>query len=186
MPRDTDRSHLHPVFRVKLADLDAALASAGLPLQLFEAGRAPQRQQELYAQGRISGCGTFGKHVTNAKPWQSFHQFGLAADYVFFVDGKWTWNEPTPGAWARYTEIAAQVGLRSLSFERPHVELPVPLTSLQAGRYPDGGDQAWIDWLDAMVESWGSAARTVDGIVYPGAPPMPTADLRPPLVASNG
>lgn len=183
MPRDVDRSHLHPVFRAKLTDLDAALAAAGLPLQVFEAGRSPQRQQELFAQGRVSGCGTFGKHVTNAKPFQSFHQFGLAADYVFQVNGQWTWDEPTPGAWERYTAICAQVGLRTLSFERPHVEFPVSLQLLQIGKYPPGGDQTWIDWLDAQVESWGNASRTVDGIVYPGAPPMPSVDLRPPLVA---
>jgi len=182
MPRDTDRSHLHPVFRDKLAGLETALAAAGLPLLLFEGGRAPQRQQELFAQGRVPGCGTFGHHVTNAKPWQSFHQYGLAADYVFFVNGAWTWDEPTPGAWARYTAIASQVGLRSLSFERPHVEMPVSLSVLQAGHYPDGGDKTWTDWLDSMIEGWPHSAQTVDGITYPGAPPMPTAVLRPPLV----
>lgn len=184
MARDTDRTHLHPTFRAALERLDAVIAQAGLPLQLFEGPRSPQRQQELFAQGRVSGVGTFGHHVTNAKPWQSFHQYGLAADYVFFVNDAWTWSEPTPGAWNAYTQLAASVGLRTLSFEKPHCELPLSLAALQSGTYPANGDQTWEDWLDSMIEGWGHVAQTIDGIICPGAPPMPTADARPPLVVS--
>lgn len=181
MARDVDRSHLHPAFRSRLSDLDARIVAAGLPLQTFEAGRSPERQQALFAIGRVSGQGTFGKHVTKAKPWQSFHQHGFAEDKVFFVNGVWTWDEPEKGAWDEYTALCAAAGLRTLSFERPHVEMPLNLTDLMSGKYPEGGDATWTAWLDSMIESWGPLSRTVDGIVLPAPPPL--QDVRPALVA---
>jgi hypothetical protein len=183
MPRENSKLVLHATFASALWELEKAIAGAGLPLQVFETGRSPQRQSELYAQGRVSGIGTGGKYVTRAKPWQSFHQFGMAADYVFNVDGKWTWDEPYKGAWVKYTQLAAAAGLRTLSFERPHVELPVNLSILSAGQYPPGGGAAWEDWLDAQVEGWGHDARMIDGITCPGAPAAPTTGARPPLEA---
>lgn len=170
MPRDSDRSHLHPELREKLVALDSALAAKGIPLQLFEGARSPNRQAELYAQGR--GVGPTGHTVTKARSWESFHQFGCAVDYVFNINGTWTWSEPAPGMWAQYTQLAAVVGLRSLSFEKPHVELPLHLSSLQRGVYPPGGDAPWRDWLEAQIESWGPEARTIGGLTYPAAPPL--------------
>lgn len=179
MPKDTDRSHIHPTLRDKTVALDSALAAKGIPLALYEGARTPQRQVELYAIGR--GVGSPGRTVTRAKAWTSFHQFGCAVDYVFFVDGKWTWEEPTKGMWSEYAGIAAALGLRSLSFEIPHVELPLALTSLQRGIYPPGGDSSWHDWVEGQIENWGQEARTFGAIIHPAAPPL-FID-RPALVA---
>lgn len=179
MPRDNDRSHLHPVLREKLQQLDAALLSKGIPLTLFEGFRAPERQADLYAQGR--GTGTPGHFVTKANPWSSFHQYGLAVDYVFQINGQWTWNEPRTGMWAEYTQLADSVGLRSLSFEKPHVEVPLYLTSLQRGIYPPGGDESWRANLETAVERWGPEAKVIGGLTFPGAPPL--NQERPALVA---
>lgn len=44
--------------------------------------RSFEEQQKLYAQGRT----TPGKKVTNALPGQSFHQYGLAIDFVILED----------------------------------------------------------------------------------------------------
>lgn len=170
MPRSTDTRNLHPVLRDVLHDLDARLFAANIPLQLYEAGRSPFRQAELYAIGR--GTGTPGKHVTRARAWSSFHQWGMAADYVFKINGNWTWDEPTSGMWSEYQGIATGLGLRPLSFEKPHVEWPWPLSSLQAGKYPEGGDADWRDWLETQIESWGQEARVVGGITHPAAPPL--------------
>src|SRR4051812_27970441 len=146
MPRDTDRSHLHPLLRSRLVDLDARVGDAGLHLMLYEGARSPFRQAELYARGRTEG--ERGKTVTRARAWESFHQFGLAGDYVFRdADGRWSGEEPRPGAWAMFAKLAAASGLRTLSFERPHVELPVSLHDLQAGRFPAGGDDLWLHWI---------------------------------------
>ncbi len=180
MPRDTDRSHLHPVFRHKLDELDALILSAGLPLQLYEGARSPFRQVELYARGRVAGSGT--STVTKARAWGSRHQHGLAADYVFRVGDQWSWEEPSRGAWVHYQRLAMQCGLEVLSFEKPHVQLPYVDGKLSIGTYPPGGDESWLHWIEDQIERWGRDARVFDGITHPGAPPLPSLFERPPLV----
>lgn len=170
MPRDVDRSHLHPALREKCVALDSALAAKRIPLELYEGARSPFRQVELYARGR--GTGETGRTVTRAKAWASLHQYGLAVDYVFRVDGAWSWDEPRVGMWEDYAGLAEAIGLRSLSFEKPHVELPVALSSLQRGMYPVGGDDTWNAWLETMIEQWGGHARTAGGIIHPAPPPL--------------
>jgi hypothetical protein len=184
MPRESSREFLHPTFRGMVQELDRRLLDAGIPLRPYEGARSPVRQAELYARGR--GVGETGKTVTRAKAWGSFHQYALAEDEVFFLDGKWSWEEPRAGMWQEFTGIARDLGLRTLSFERPHVEYPYPLASLQAGNYPRGGDATWERWLETAIENWGRDARTIGGIVHPGAPPMPTLEERPPLVFADG
>lgn len=46
--------------------------------------RTFDEQGELYAQGRSK----HGKIVTNAKPGQSYHNYGLAFDIALIIDGK--------------------------------------------------------------------------------------------------
>jgi hypothetical protein len=179
MARDTDRSHLHPAFRALAAKLDARIAAAGLQMALFEGARPPDRQRDLFFQGRVAGLGTPGHYVTKARPWGSFHQFAMAGDWVFNPNGVWTWNEPEPGQWQKYTELAAAVGLRTLDFERPHAELPLRLADLQAGTFPAGGDDTWEAWIDAQIEAWGGPQMVLG--VSVAAPPEP--NQRPPLVA---
>ncbi len=111
-----------------------------------------------------------GRHVTRARAWESFHQYGLAVDYVFKVDDGWTWSEPDAGMWQRYQEIGTGLGLRALSFEIPHLELPAVLHLLQAGSFPAGGDDDWRRWLETQIEQWGQSARSVGAIIHPGAP----------------
>jgi peptidoglycan L-alanyl-D-glutamate endopeptidase CwlK len=72
---------------------------------LLEGYRSPERQQML---------ANLGTHVTNAKAFQSYHQFGLAADSAFYRDGKLIISERD--AWAMegyrlYGEYAESVGL---------------------------------------------------------------------------
>lgn len=162
------RSLLHPTFRQRLVDLEGELARADIPLALYEGARTPFRQAELYARGRnIPGT----KKVTNAKAWQSFHNYGLAADLVFYVDGKWTWVEPEQGQWKRYQEIAGSLGFVTLSFEMPHIQFPWRLEELRTGAFPPDGDQSWMEWLGHQIEVWGSFERDVAGAFHPPAPP---------------
>lgn len=51
----------------------------GMLMRCTEGLRTYEKQAQLYAQGRTSP----GKIITNAKPGQSLHSFGLAADSCF-------------------------------------------------------------------------------------------------------
>ena len=48
--------------------------------------------QKLYNQGRI----TPGQIVSNAKPGQSYHNYGMAIDFCLIINGKAVWDEKNP------------------------------------------------------------------------------------------
>jgi hypothetical protein len=81
--RNFDPERLHPIFREKARELLDRLTAEGIPFRLFEGFRSPERQQYLYAQGRTRP----GPIVTHARPWTSYHQYGLAGDFVLFENG---------------------------------------------------------------------------------------------------
>jgi peptidoglycan L-alanyl-D-glutamate endopeptidase CwlK len=93
----------------------------GYDMALLEGYRSPERQSLLAAQGA---------HVTNAGAWQSYHQYGLAADCAFWRDGKLVITEKDPWAmrgYALYGQVAEQVGMtwggRWRLMDFGHVEL---------------------------------------------------------------
>jgi peptidoglycan LD-endopeptidase CwlK len=170
--RDNDPTHLHPVFRSKAKAVLEQCASEQLPFQLFEGFRSPERQQYLYDQGRTRP----GSIVTKARPWTSYHQYGVAADFVLFENGRWSWDSSgeRDGWWRRLHEIARVQGLEPLSWETPHLQLSgTSIATLQAGGYPPDGDQMWAECLEGAVVSWTGT---------PASPPPPElAQGRPPL-----
>jgi peptidoglycan L-alanyl-D-glutamate endopeptidase CwlK len=92
-------------FRQRLLLVFRAMERRGYRMVLLEGYRSPERQQML---------ANLGTHVTNAKAFQSYHQFGLAADSAFYRDGKLIISERD--AWAMegyrlYGEYAESVGL---------------------------------------------------------------------------
>lgn len=136
---------LRPDFAERVAKLRARLFGENIPLEVFESVRSPSRQAELYAQGRVEGQPGWGRTVTKAKPYQSAHQYGLAVDFVFKVNDVWTWDEPEPLMWSRFTRYAVECGLQTLSFEKPHVQMdPFSLHALQPGPFDTRG---WLEWL---------------------------------------
>lgn len=184
--RDRDLLHLHPAFRTKVLALHKQLAAEGLPFQIFEGFRAPQRQQYLFDQGRTRP----GPVVTHARPWSSAHQYGLAADFVLFENDRWSWD--TAGKrqrwWQRLHALGREQGLEPLTFEMPHLQLAgIDLGRLKTGGYPPGGDLAWAEWLEGQVYGWSGnpAAPPVPedtltdrpGLPEPGLPPPPTGAL---------
>jgi peptidoglycan hydrolase-like protein with peptidoglycan-binding domain/predicted chitinase len=174
---DDKLEHLHPVFREKVKALIQKLDAENLPFRMFEGFRTPQRQRKLYAQGRTTPPWSV---VTKAKPWWSNHQYGVAADFVLFENGDWSWDDSGNKSawWGRLHELGREVGLTPLSWEKPHLELVGLITNdLYTGQYPSGGDETWAENLEAAVYAWSGE---------PEAPPTP-GELpdRPGLTGAN-
>jgi peptidoglycan L-alanyl-D-glutamate endopeptidase CwlK len=96
----------------------------GYDMALLEGYRSPQRQNTLAAMGAS---------VTNAAAFQSWHQYGLAADCAFVRDGKIVISEKDPWAmrgYQLYGSVAESLGLtwggRWKMMDLGHTELRVP------------------------------------------------------------
>lgn len=107
----------------------------GYDMALLEGYRSPQRQALLAAKG---------SSVTMAGAWQSYHQYGLAADCAFYRDGKLLISEKDPWAmrgYQLYGQLAEQMGLtwggRWQMMDLGHVEWRKPgaKTAMKAAGY---------------------------------------------------
>lgn len=157
-----DPKMLHPAFRGRALRTVARLNAEGIPFGIFEGMRGPWRQAHLYAQGRGRGH----RIVTQNQPWQSLHNYGLAADFVLALEGRWSWDDDGPMEhwWDRLFAVARDEGLEPGMAERPHFQLAgVSIEDLRAGRLPPGGDVTWQTAYSWLVSSW-------DG--KPSAPPL--------------
>lgn len=142
--RHNDIMVLHPAVRTAVVNVYVQLQSEGIPFRIFEAFRFPERQADLYAQGRTKPGGI----VTYAKPWSSYHQYGLAVDFVLFINGDWSWDTSSSkiAFWNRLHALGAEQGLMRLDFEVPHLQLAgTSSDALKHGVYPPNGDKAWYD-----------------------------------------
>ncbi len=77
----------------------------GYDMVLLEGYRSPERQNQL---------ADAGGHVTNARAFQSYHQFGLAGDCAFLRNGRVVITEKDPWAmrgYRLYGEVAEAAGL---------------------------------------------------------------------------
>jgi peptidoglycan LD-endopeptidase CwlK len=77
----------------------------GYQMALLEGYRSPERQAHL---------ASIGSNVTNATAYQSYHQYGLAADNAFIRDGRIVISEKDPWAmrgYQLYGQTAESVGL---------------------------------------------------------------------------
>ena len=95
----------------------------GYEMALLEGYRSPARQNLLAGMGG---------NVTNARAFQSWHQYGLAADCAFWRDGKLIISEKDPWAlrgYQLYGEVAEALGLtwggRWTMMDFGHTELRV-------------------------------------------------------------
>lgn len=77
----------------------------GYDMAIIEGYRSPERQNML---------ASMGSNVTGALAFQSYHQYGLAADSAFMRDGKLVISEKDPWAmrgYELYGQVAESVGL---------------------------------------------------------------------------
>lgn len=106
------------------------LKSQGLDVGIYEGFRSLERQQYLWESGRSRP----GPIVTNAKPGQSAHAFGIAVDLVGKVDGKWTWDQKKFD-YSKLTEAYKRHGIKTLSFELVHGEFTGPFKTSELADY---------------------------------------------------
>ena len=110
---------LQPGFRKKAIELLKQARKQGIELRLITGVRGCDEQNSLYAQGRT----VLGSIVTNARCGMSAHQYGIAADFVEFKDGKPQWNSPN---WETIGRIGENLGLewggRWKFIDKPHFQ----------------------------------------------------------------
>lgn len=148
-----DPKMLHPAFRERALRTATRLNAEGIPFGIYEGMRGPWRQNHLYQSGRSRP----GRFLTPVQAWDSLHQFGLAADFVLLLEGRWSWDDDAAQApmWDRLQAIGAEEGLVSRPGERPHLQLAeVTVADLKAGKLPPGGDGPWMSAFGWMLESW--------------------------------
>jgi len=96
---DRDWNHLDPDFMQVVLKLFARMAQRGYPLALLEGYRSPERQDMLASKG---------PSVTNARAYQSKHQFRIAADLAPMKEGQLIISERNPWASAAYKVLGEE------------------------------------------------------------------------------
>ncbi len=135
--RHNDLDSLVPIFRHAIEWLEFRMAEEGLHFVRWETGRHNIRQALLFHRG-----------TTKAKPGDSPHNHGLAADYVLDTNKvgvrsrEWpkgsgksypdAWDYHSPNAadqWRRFGELVKSIGLEwggdfQTIYDPPHVQMP--------------------------------------------------------------
>lgn len=82
-PKLPVKDGLQPLVERQAQKVLDEMKSFGYEMRITQGFRSIEEQNRLYAQGRT----TKGNIVTNAKGGQSFHNYGVAVDYVFRKQG---------------------------------------------------------------------------------------------------
>jgi len=86
-----------------------------LQIVVFYLYRSFSDQFDLWLKGRY----TSGQIITYALPGESWHNYGLAIDFVFYHN-KLDWDENLP--WNLITESAKIIGAKTFTWDKPHCE----------------------------------------------------------------
>ena len=118
---DRDWSKLQPAFRQTLLQLLARMSSRGYEFVLLEGYRSPERQETLAA---------LSPHLTQARAYESRHQFGLAADLAPLRSGVLVFDVEEPWAKSAYFALGEEARAAGLTWgggwklqDYGHVEL---------------------------------------------------------------
>lgn len=98
----------------------AEMERLGHAVRIVEGFRTLEKQTQLYNQGRT----TPGSIVTNAKAGESFHNYGVAVDFVFRKEG----YNATQKQWEMLGRVGKAQGFEwggdwKQFVDRPHFEL---------------------------------------------------------------
>ena len=119
-----DWALMNPAYARLLLKAFKIMKEKGYDMAILEGYRSPERQNALAA---------LGASVTNAAAFQSWHQYGLAADCAFLRGDKIVISQKDPWAmrgYALYGEVAESLGLtwggRWKMMDFGHTELRLP------------------------------------------------------------
>ena len=135
-----DIKDLHPIVASLAKTLiERAKNELGINLLITSTLRDNECQAKLYAKGRT----TPGPKVTNAKPGQSFHNYGVAFDVVPVIDGKAIWSTSGKALeiWQSIGKLGKEIGLEWAGDWKTFKEFPhfqyvggLTLKDFQAGK----------------------------------------------------
>ena len=131
---------IYPELARRMNQVEQILETLGFTIRISQALRTYAEQEAIYAQGRTSP----GQIVTHARGGDSWHQYGLAVDFVPMENGQPVWDRTHP-AYGKTIEIAESLGLVSGSrwpepkTDFPHLEL--------VGRFPEGAPDSYARYL---------------------------------------
>jgi peptidoglycan L-alanyl-D-glutamate endopeptidase CwlK len=151
--RRIDIDQLYLPFVEQVLEVVAACRARGADYFAVSGYRSDEEQARLYNQGRT----TPGPVVTQARPGQSAHNFGLAVDFVRdgYLDRAGLQPDWRPESYDVLGEEALRRGLAWggswAKPDRPHVQWPVSSEGLVELRAPKeaGGLSAVFSLLDA-------------------------------------
>src|SRR5688572_8352557 len=116
---------LHPGFLGRILEMLEVCRKAGFEYHAVSGYRSAREQEALYQQGRTAP----GAIVTNARGFQSAHNFGIAVDFARDQDTNRAGLQP---GWSgpEYEELGKQARLHGLGWggdfkvrDRSHVQL---------------------------------------------------------------
>lgn len=113
-------SRTTPLVQRKADAVVTEMARRGHPVRLVEGYRSFERQTELYNQGRTNDLPI----VTNAKAGESYHNYGVAVDFVFRREG----YNASDSLWQLLGEVGKRQGFEwggdwTGFVDRPHFQL---------------------------------------------------------------
>lgn len=151
---------LHPVVAAKAEQLLRRTYAEGIYIGIVHGFRTMAEQAAIYAQGRSVP----GPIATNARPGESYHNYGLAVDFALLTPdwSDYIWNERDP-KWKRAAAIGKELGFewggdwRSFK-DYPHLEYTFGLSikQLQSGVKPPQQDviPEGEDNIMELKENW--------------------------------
>lgn len=108
-------STLHPLIRNDVSKAIQELERKGVKVRAYSGYRSPEEQEKLYAIGRtvkgknVTTSKPMGSTVTNAQPFKSYHNYGLALDLVDITSGTAKWSMDNPN-WLTIRDVFAKYG----------------------------------------------------------------------------
>jgi len=139
-------AQVHPTLATRVLHLIDLAHTDGSELTVTQGLRTFAEQNALYSQGRTRK----GPIVTNARGGESNHNYGLAVDVGFMVNGQISWEDRLYlriGKWAKQANLNWGGDWKKFK-DLPHLELPnIPKWPLLLAKYNAGGLPAvWKDF----------------------------------------